>query len=388
MASGELAEIRQAIESAGPASALDQLIERLRGEGAYERMFDALLMRARLELGLSVCAPTGFQGVPEAQRPALEEAYVNAARSTGQALLDAGNLPRAWIYFRTIQEPQPIARALEAIDPASADYEELNELIEIALHDGANRIAGLRLLLASHGTCNTVTMTDQILPMLTPDERRQAAAMLVRDVHGDLRSNLARVVADRDGGEHADDSIHELIAKRDWLFEQTGYHIDVSHLHATVRFARGLKRNDPELAMAMELAEYGDRLDPQFHFAADPPFDEYYAAHQAFLKALGDIDREASLDYFRNRLQSETDERDRQITAYVLVDLLTCCGMREAAAEVAAEHLGDLEEPNGFSFSALCGETKRFDLLQSVAEEKDDPIRFAAALIEQRRANS
>jgi hypothetical protein len=381
MTSPALEPIRQALASDGPAAAADALVKTLRERGDYDRLFDALLIQSRVKLGVPVVKPTSFDDVPADKQDAFEEAYLAAAREVGTLLLQSGKLARAWAYFRTIREPQPVADALAAIDPTNLDYDRTNELIEIALHDGANRVAGLRILLASHGTCNTVTMTDQVLPMMTPDERRQAAALLVRDVYDGLVGNLKRDVESRLAGVEAPNTIRELIAGRDFLFENGNYHIDVSHLHSTVRFARALTPADPELALAIELAEYGSKLDRQFRYPADPPFDEYYEAHLAYLKAVGDVDRDASLGYFRNRLNADQDERDRQIIAYVLVDLLTRCDRLDEAAEVAAEHLADLEEPGGFSFSSLCGKAGRIDLLRTAAEKADDPVRYAAAVI-------
>ncbi|MBA3313438.1 MAG: hypothetical protein M3552_00525 [Planctomycetota bacterium] len=388
MTSPALEPIRRALEAAGPAAAAEALVETLRERGDYDRLFDALLIRARVKLGVPTVKPTSFADVPDDKQAAFEEAYLAAAREVGKLLLDSGSLARAWAYFRTIREPQPVADALAAIDPTNLDYDRTNELIEIALHDGANRVAGLRILLASHGTCNTVTMTDQVLPMMTPDERRQTAAMLVRDVYDALAANLKRDVESRLAGITAPDSIQELIADRGFLFENANYHIDVSHLHSTVRFARALTPADPELALAIELAEYGSKLDRQFRYPADPPFDEYYEAHLAYLKAVADVDREASLGYFRDRLDKETDERDRQIIAYVLVDLLTRCEELNEAAKVAARHLADLEEPGGFSFSSLCGKAGRIDLLRGAAEKADDPVRYAAAVITERGQGS
>lgn len=378
-----LGKVRSALDAGGPIAAADSLVESLRDQGEYDRLFDALLIRARLDLGLPVVKPASFDDVPEEKHIAFEEAYVAAARSVGQMLLDSGNLARAWAYFRTIRDPKPIAEALERIDPAGLDYERTNELIEIALHDGANRAAGLRILLASHGTCNTVTMTDQVLPMMTPDERRQVAAMLVLDVYQGLEANLKRDIESRLAGMTAPEGVRELIRGRDFLFENGNYHIDVSHLHSVVRFARALTPDDHEFQLAMELAEYGSKLDPQFRYPADAPFDDYYAAHLAYFQAVAGIDREDALGYFRNRLSTEKDARDKQVIAYVLVDLLIRCERFAEAAEIAAEHLAELEEPGGFSFSALCGKAGRLDLLQSVAERSGDPVRFTAAVIEQ-----
>lgn len=381
MTSPALEPIRKALEAAGPAAAAEALVNSLRERGEYDRLFDALLIRARVKLGVPTIKPTSFDDIPIDKQAAFEEAYLAAAREVGTLLLKTGSLARAWQYFRTIREPQPVADALAAIDPTNLDYDRTNELIEIALHDGANRVAGLRILLASHGTCNTVTMTDQVLPLMTPDERRQAAAMLVRDVYEALAANLKRDVESRLAGVAAPNTIRQLITGRDQLFENANYHIDVSHLHSTVRFSRALTPADAELAMAIELAEYGAKLDRQFRYPADPPFDEYYEAHLAYLRAVADVDRDASLKYFRDRLKKESDERDRQIIAYVLVDLLSRCERLNEAAEVASKHLAELEEPGGFSFSSLCGRAGRIDLLREAAEKVDDPVRYAAAMI-------
>jgi len=385
MTADGLEPIRRALQSEGPVAAADALVQSLRAREEYDQLFDALLIRARVELGLPVVKPTAFDDVPPEKLSAFEEAYIAAAREVGRLLLDAGKIARAWAYYRTIREPAPVAKALDEIDAKGLDYDRTNELVEIALHEGANRVAGLRILLASHGTCNTITMSDQVLPMMTPHERRQVAAMLVRDVYEGLSENLKRDFESRYPGTAIPETIRRMIEGRAELFENGNYHIDVSHLHSTVRFARALTRDDPELANAIELAEYGSRLDQQFRYPADPPFDDYYAAHLAYFGAVADVERDASLDYFRRRLASESDDRDRQITAYVLVDLLVRCERQVEAAEVAATHLADLEEPGGFSFASLCGSAGRIDLLRTAAERAGDPVRYAAAIIEETR---
>src|SRR5690606_21888124 len=125
---------------------------------------------------------------------------IAAAREVGRAWLDAGEIGRAWPYFRTIREPASVAAALDAVDPTKLDHDQTNEIVELSLQEGANRVAGLRILLATHGTCNTVTATDQVLHLMTPDDRRRVAAMLVRDVYNGLASNLARDVEQHETG--------------------------------------------------------------------------------------------------------------------------------------------------------------------------------------------
>ena len=83
MTSPTLAPIHAALESGGPESAATALIDSLRERREYDKLFDALLIKARLGLGLPVARPTSFDDVPAEKQAAFEEAYVAAARSGG-----------------------------------------------------------------------------------------------------------------------------------------------------------------------------------------------------------------------------------------------------------------------------------------------------------------
>ena len=408
MSATRFASIDQAFQQQGAAAAVETLILELRESQNYDRLFDALLLKVKYEHGWPLSRPAGWEGVPETERQQFEEAYTTAAREVGQLLIQANDLPRAWVYFRTIREPKPIFKALAAIDPSTLSYEQADELIAIALHEGANRVAGVRMLLTCHGTCNTVTILDQILHTLTPEERRAAAALLVNDVYDTLVLSLQRETAVPDSRavtpvpevSNRPDTVEEtqaaspfqsqfqspvarpgtvrqLIFGRDDLFAENGYHVDVSHLHAVVRFARALHATDPEFALARELAEYGTRLAPQFHYAADIPFDEFYKAQAAYFSAVAN--EAGGFEYFRERLAQEPDPADRQMIAYVLCDLFARTHREQEAVEIAARELSDLEEPNGFSFARLCIDAGRLDLLKQAAAEAHDAVRYTIA---------
>lgn len=362
----------------GPAAALDHLIGVLRSEKRFHQLFDALLMKKRLELGLALVRPTSLKDVPDERRDEFEKVYIDTARQIGELLLVDGSIPQAWHYFRAINEPQQVTAAIEALPEAGSVPEEV---VEIALFQGVAPAKGLKLYLGSHGTCSTITAFDQISMQLQPDIRKQCAQALVRRLYDDLRENVQHDVLRRQPMNPPGQSLRELIAGREWLFADDSYHIDVSHLNAVVRFARFLDASCPELDLALQLAQYGSRLAQQYQYAGNPPFDDFYPAHIHFFKVLLDVERETSLAYFRAKIGDDVTDTDNQLAAYVVVDLLLRIGRQSEALELACKYLADSGEEFGLSLPELCAQAGRLDLLQTLARNKGDVVNFAAALL-------
>ena len=362
---------------------LDAAEKTLIDQGDFHRLFDAKLMRVRSQLGLPITQPTSLRNIPEEHEPAFREAYTKAAREVGQRFLDADQLADAWAYFRTISETDAvraaIAKKVAELPPEPGPG--LDELLNLALYEGAHVVEGLKLLLKTHGTCNTVTAMSQVLPQMTPDERREAAAVMVRNVYTDLQANVRRDVERRLPTIKANASLRELITGRDFLFAEGGYHIDVSHLHSTVSFARHLERSCPELQMAIELSEYGAQLAEQLRYPSDVPFDDYYAANNHFLNALAGVDVDDSMNYFIDRLKQEPDAPDQRMIAFVIADLGQRVNRTIMAIEAAAPFLKQMEDPSGFSFTAYCINAGRLDLLEASAREDNDVLRLATVML-------
>ena len=376
-------QLEELNQSAGSAAIIDKLIETLRSRKEFHKMFDAILLHKKFEMGLSLVRPTSFDDVPADKRQAFEETYIVVAREVGEAYLADGNISQAWVYFRTINEPEKVAQAIEQMDVSPDADEEVSEIIDIALYEGANPVKGLELMLHTHGTCNTITALDQQLPQLSAEDRERASVLLIRQLYNDLCQTVCQEVQQKMALAPPGESLRELISGRDWLFEDGNYHIDVSHLSSVVRFSRSLNGASAELPQAIELAEYGAKLDPQFQYPADPPFDDFYQAHIHFFQALGGQNRNEALAYFREKLDQASDESDKQMIAYVLVDLLIRTEQIAEALELAEQCLKDVQDPNAFSFAELCQQAGRMDTLQKVSREKGDLVTFAAALIQQ-----
>lgn len=375
-----------AVQNESPEFAVQAIIDKLEADEDFHKLFDARLMQRKLELGLPLTQPTSFDDVPSELKKDFEVTYIEQARATGQKLLDKGKIPDAFMYFRVIGETEPVAAALENLPESAELDEESEELMNLAIYQQVNPVKGLRMMLQSHGICNTITTLDQLNLQMTSEDRQKIAAVLVREIHGDLLENVRRDVEQRMAVAPPAENLSEMMAGRDWLFENDNYHIDVSHLNSVVRFARSLNTDDPELPMAMDLAEYGSHLAPQLQYPGEPPFEDFYHSHLHYFQIIVGDKREEGLDYFRKKLTDEPDRPDQQLIAYVLVDLLTRIEQYDEALTLAEEFLTDLTEDAGFSFADFCRQIGRLDALQKFAESNNDIVTFVAAAVEQTRA--
>lgn len=371
-------ELQRQHQAAGAAGAIEHLIATLRERKQYHPLFDALLMKKRQEMGVPLTRPASFDTIPPERRDEFEQSYIAAAREVGELFLKDGSIAQAWLYLNTIREPQKVADAINALPP---DQQAEEEIIEIAFFKGVSPVHGVRLLLASHGTCSTITSLDQQMNQFSPEVRAQCAAVMVRNLYDSLRDTLQGEVQRRQPMTAPGQSIRELIATRDWLFTDDNYHIDVSHLNSVVRFARSLSADAPELALALQLAQYGARLSPQYQYAGSPPFEDFYPAHIEYFKALLNDNREQALSYFREKLTGDADSSETQLSALALVDLLQKLHLDGEALDVACKHLARTGEEYGFSLSDLCVQSGRFDLLRDIAREQGDVIGYTAALV-------
>src|SRR5207247_1071093 len=117
------------------------------------------------------------------------------------------------------------------------------------------------------------------------DEQAPAARLLLRQLHEDLVANVKADIARQEGQPPNAQTLRELVHDRDWLFQDNSYHLDTTHLAATVRIARALTDPD-DLRLALDLTEYGRRLGQPFQYQGDEPFGEMYPANALYFHAL------------------------------------------------------------------------------------------------------
>ena len=366
-----------------PDAAFDLLAAKFLAEKQYARLFETRLMRRRRQLGLPLIHNGGMDEIPAAQRPAYEEAFIDAAREAGGLFLADGDIPRAWSYFRAIGEPAPVAAAIER----AAVGEDAQALIEIAFHEGVHPVRGFALVLEHFGTCRAITYFQQFP---RGPGRAESLHLLLRTLHRDLLESLRRTIVQNEGVQNegvqnegeapAATHARELIAGRDWLFGEFSYYVDTSHVLAILGFSLALEDREM-LELALDLAEYGQRLSPQFHYRGEPPF-EGYQDYIVYLGALLGRDVDAAVAHFRQKAAA-SDPRDTA-PAQAAIGLLVKLGRYPEAIAASLEYLKD-GDPALFQMCQTAGD---FERLAELASERDDLLAFTAAIVGQASGRS
>lgn len=373
-------ETELARQGVGPA--LDLLVERLKSEKRYHDLFDVLLMRSRHGLGLPAVMSTPLDDLEEPLRSKVEEAYLAACREVGRLLLADGHLREAWMYLRPAGDKGPMAEALAKLQPSE---ENLQDVIEIALHEGVAPVLGFELVLNHYGVCNSITTFEGAITGRPKSDQQAAASLLLKRLHADLLANLRADIARQEGREPPQGTIAELVKDRDWLFADNNYHIDTTHLAATVRFAR-LLEDAESLALACDLTEYGRRLSSQFQFAGDEPFVDVYVAHGLFFAAQLGRQVEEALAHFRSRAAEVSVEEQGTAAAETLVVLLVRLGRFDEASRALVELIPSRVRTTGFapSLLELARMGRSYERLLGACRERGDLVGFAAGLVERK----
>src|SRR5262249_14161589 len=160
--------------------------------------------------------------------------------------------------------------ALDKFQPKEGD--ELQPLVEIGYHHGVNPKRGFDLLLERFGICSAITTVSSGEFPHPVEVRTYCTNRLVHALYDELYERLAADVARKEGKPPEEKNVRELVARRDWLFEEDFYHIDISHLSSVVQMST-LLTPGLELDLARELCAYGKKLSPRFQSRGEPPFE-------------------------------------------------------------------------------------------------------------------
>ncbi len=96
---GQLTELSQA---SGKEAVVDRVIEYLEKHDRYHELFEALKMKARMNLGLVPTQTDRDEKLDDETEMKIERALIDACRRVGEGLLRQGKVREGWMYMRPV----------------------------------------------------------------------------------------------------------------------------------------------------------------------------------------------------------------------------------------------------------------------------------------------
>ncbi len=362
------------LESDDPASSLDYLIGQFRESKDYHLLFEAKLMKKRLELGLPLIQAPNLAALPPDVQTKYQQFLIEAAQETGELLLASGDIPKAWPYLRATGDVKRVAAAIEKVEPG----ENVDAIIEIAFMQGVHPAKGLDLVIGKFGICRALTYFGG---NGGEKNRPQCIAVLAKNIYSELLASLENAIEEHEGHKTGLTSIAGLIEGRDWLFGEYSSYIDPSHVVSLLQYCPEV--TDPEaLRQFHELCEYGKRLSANFQYPGRPPFEDPFVDYDHYVQALLGLDVDEHIAHFRKKvIETETTGN---WPAQILVNLLVRLDRYREALEVSLEylpgaHASEIACPTAQQLCELAGD---FDRLAELARERGDVLTYVAAHLE------
>jgi hypothetical protein len=371
---------RNQLASGGPDAVLEAAAQHFREQKRYHDLFEVLKMQVRRRIGLPLMYSDSGDNLSDVQRTQLEDGLIAACREVGSLLIRSGKVREGWMYLRPVGDKAEALQLLSGVEP---DEENLDELVEVLLHEGIDIARGFGLVLNNYGTCNAITTYDQSLSRRSRTEQAPAAKQLLQRVHSELVANVKADIARQEGAQPGENTLKELVADREWLFADNAYHLDTTHLAATVRIARVLSEPD-DLKLALDLTEYGSRLSQQFQYAGDEPFADTYPAHALFYSALLGENVDEGLAYFLQKAEMIDSHYHGMASIETYVDLLARLGRYNEAIDAAITLTPAEANTSGWgpSLLELAGKAGSYDKVIDYCRQKGDLLGYTAAVVQ------
>jgi hypothetical protein len=367
-----LAQLEAVLNAGDPAAGLEFLVDRFRQEREWPLVFEARLMKKRLDMGLPMIQTQEPSDFPAELRAEYEKAMVEAAREVGAGFLEMGNIPRAWPYFRAIGEPGPVVEAMEQSKPAE---DQVDALIAIAFQEGVAPAKGLEILLQAHGMCRALTTFGMYA---VQKDRDKCIALLTRELHAEIVLRMGNEIEAREGNRPATRNLVEMMEGRPELFGEYDYYVDTSHLMTLLPYS--LEAEGAEtLGLLHELCEYGKKLAPCFQSKGQAPFEHPALDYGEYVLAMLGNDVDARIDHFRKIMNSADKDMVGTAPAQFLVNFLVRLQRFEEALDIAMEHLKDERDLTCPSPIQLCRMAGNYDRLKELAKERNDLLSYVAA---------
>ncbi len=370
--------LRDVAATKGAAAAVEQLTRDLEDLGDADALFYAMLMKKRVELGVSPFPSGPSTDLPKEAHEPYESAIRDAGRLVGQQLLKKHDIRRAYFYFNMLGETGPVKEYLDAYTPTDAD--DIQGAVEVALYQGVHPRKGFELVVERYGICNAITTYGGQDFSRNPEGKQFAIQALVRTLHAQLLERLKADYETRGFALDGSETITSMVTAHPELMADGGYHIDTSHLSSVAQYALELDAC-PERQQAIELCLYGEHLSETLRYPSDPPFENAYADYKILLQLLEGIDQEAGLKHFAAKIAPGVAEGNT-FPAEVYVNLMLRLGRKDEALALAKQYLsGERRQLSCPGVYELCFQAKDYAGLAETAKLRGDSVSYLASVI-------
>lgn len=376
-------EIERLAGEQGIEKSLDFLEHHFRKDKEYFKLFEVLKVRCRHRLGLPLMYSSQPDDLGEQQQRELEDGLLNACKEVGTLFLKSGQIQEGWMYLQPVGDKRLNEKLVMNVE---VDEENIDTLIEVAVSQGAAPVYGYGLLLKHYGTCNGITTFDTQAVRFDQATQRQMASKLLHHLHDELLGNVRYALQESAKGSGKDVDakapLGELMKSFPELTDNGAHHIDTTHLASAMRIGRLLKE-EKDIAIAKQLADYGAKLDADFKYPGAPPFEETYLDHGLFYSALLGENVDEAVAHFEGKTKSVSSEEYGPVADETLVDLLVRVGRNDEALKVATERLMGNEEAMGIAPTTfeIAQDSDQLGKLMDWYKSDDDLLGFAMALL-------
>lgn len=372
--------LQATLATRGPQAAVDELIAELQKAEDHQSLFYALLMKKRVELGVSPFPTGNATELPAHTHEAYEDGIRAAGRQVGGMLLERKEYAKAWPFFRLLGEPEPVRAALEAYTPGPDD--DVYPIIEITWQSGLLPKKGFDLVLDRHGLCSAITMVSGSDLSSNPDLRDYCITKLAAALHAQVSERLRNDLTARGITVPPNATITQMVEMHPELLADDAYHVDTSHLSGVVQHAAMNLPPGEGVNLARELCAYGRKLAPNLQGRNDSPFDENYEDYLAYLNVVAGEKVDEGLKRFEEKAAREAAE-GATFAAQVYINLLLKANRATEALAAAkrfllAEDERNLICPGVNELARRVGDTH---IMAEAAKARHDPVGFLASLI-------
>lgn len=331
-----LAELRD-----DPAEMIDAMVNYFRSQQKAPELFEALKMRVRYRLGLPLVVSDNEPSRSEEIEQQLESGLLDACKESGLMLIQQGRIGEGWMYLRPTGDIDAARQALAEVEITDDNYDTM---IQILLNEGVDVARGYKAVLDHQGTCSSITLYEQALVQRSKADRMAAAACLLDHFYDELVTTVRGDISRRERPAGKDESLLQMIENRKWLLDEGAYHLDTTHLSATVKIATLLEEPE-QIQKAWELCQYGRRLSHQYQYPGEEPFLDFYPAHLTFFSILRGENVDAGLKMFQRKAQTLDPAKHGTGAIETYVDLLTRVGRHADAIQAAVDLVPDTVPP-------------------------------------------